>query len=106
MKIAPGMFAFVTMALNLIRAASSLPPFALEHLIALQPFFSSSVMNNPFQVEAIIHDDGDDDGEGADATRGTDWTDSCDEDCESPGLLRESLPDVGRAGENGKIAKT
>src|SRR5262245_1397287 len=55
-KIAPGNFGFVTTAVTLIRAAV-LPPvllIALANLISLQPFFSSSVRNSPFHVEATI----------------------------------------------------
>src|SRR5215813_11012315 len=64
MKIAPGTFGFVAIALILVRVASSPPrpalSLALGNLISLQPFFSSSVMNNPFHVEAIIHNGWDD----------------------------------------------
>src|SRR5262249_31356597 len=59
MKIAPGAFGFVTMVLILIGVSVSPAPAlpsALGNLISLQPFFSSSVRNNPSQVEAIIQD--------------------------------------------------
>src|SRR5262249_35655758 len=50
-KIAPGSLEFVTTALILI-GTPELAPF--ENLISLHPLFSSSVMNRPFHVEAII----------------------------------------------------
>src|SRR5262249_31424961 len=101
MKIAPGSLAFVTSALTLI-CAGRLPPvplIALETLISLQPFFSSSVMNNPFHVEAISQ---------------FDVANEAECGCESPapifGPLLEplfgSLFGMGAMGVKGKIAKT
>src|SRR5882672_10671933 len=59
MKIAPGSLGFVTIALTLICAAvlPSVLLTALGNLLSLQPFFSSSVTNSPFHVEATIQFD-------------------------------------------------
>jgi hypothetical protein len=89
MKIEPGAFEFVAIALTLIRAATPPPALSIDlgNLISLQPFFSSSVMNSPFHVEAIIQ---------------SDPVNCADGGCESP------LPSLAAeaSGVNGRIVKT